>query len=83
MSGRRRCNIFEWVDPPICDRARLIILGLLRRLNKLESDINYKKMTFKILCTKEKVKSALSAKRETSQRIRKHMLREFIRGLVT
>ncbi|KAK1397578.1 hypothetical protein POM88_007441 [Heracleum sosnowskyi] len=40
-AGRRfmacdRCRYFRWVDGPLCERARLIILGLLRRINNLE-----------------------------------------------
>lgn len=39
--GRRfkscsKCGFFEWVDPPMCERARAIIPGLLRKLNRYE-----------------------------------------------
>ena len=33
------CNFFRWKDPEICERAKQIILGLIKRKNKLESDI--------------------------------------------
>lgn len=28
------CGSFEWLDPPMCDRAVQIIPGLLRRMNE-------------------------------------------------
>ncbi|KAG8378642.1 hypothetical protein BUALT_Bualt07G0006600 [Buddleja alternifolia] len=35
------CNYyFVWIDPPICTRARQIIPGLLRRVNRFEEDLN-------------------------------------------
>ncbi|PIN05649.1 DNA-(apurinic or apyrimidinic site) lyase [Handroanthus impetiginosus] len=30
--GGRQCGFFAWVDPPICARGTVIILGLLRKL---------------------------------------------------
>ena len=41
-AGRRfvsceRCRFFRWLDEPLCDRARSIIPGLLRKINKLEA----------------------------------------------
>lgn len=32
------CGFFDWVDPPKSDRVKEIILGLLRRSNKLEEE---------------------------------------------
>ena len=41
-AGRRfvsceRCRFFRWLDEPLCERARAIIPGLLRKINKLEA----------------------------------------------
>lgn len=33
------CNYFRWVDAPLCERARIIIPGLIRRINMLEGEI--------------------------------------------
>ncbi|GJZ83622.1 hypothetical protein Tco_0648795 [Tanacetum coccineum] len=35
----QRCIYFGWVDPPICQRAMLIIPGLLRARNRMEADM--------------------------------------------
>lgn len=40
-AGRRfyscdRCRFFRWLDGPLCERAQLIIPGLLRRIKYLE-----------------------------------------------
>lgn len=40
--GRRfvscsKCGFFDWVDPPMCERARAIIPGLLRKLNRYQA----------------------------------------------
>ena len=37
----RRCRFFSWVDPPLCDRARVIIPGLVRRINALEAETQH------------------------------------------
>ncbi|GJU03537.1 hypothetical protein Tco_1113875, partial [Tanacetum coccineum] len=34
------CPIFSWVDPPMCARAMVIIPGLLRSRNALQSSLN-------------------------------------------
>lgn len=34
----RRCGFFNWLDPPLCDRARVIILGLIKKINRLEAE---------------------------------------------
>ncbi|KAK4427179.1 hypothetical protein Salat_1486800 [Sesamum alatum] len=31
------CDSFCWVDPPMCERSKVVIPGLLRRLDALES----------------------------------------------
>ncbi|KAK4400195.1 hypothetical protein Sango_1125600 [Sesamum angolense] len=36
---RGGCRFFAWEDPPICQRARTIIPGLLRRINGLEGEV--------------------------------------------
>ncbi|KAK6137742.1 hypothetical protein DH2020_028494 [Rehmannia glutinosa] len=36
--GRGGCRLFEWEDPPMCHRAKAIIPGLLRKINKLEGE---------------------------------------------
>ncbi|KAL3844633.1 hypothetical protein ACJIZ3_002036 [Penstemon smallii] len=33
-----RCRYFEWVDPPMCDRSRIIIPGLLSRVNHAQAE---------------------------------------------
>lgn len=33
------CNYFRWVDGPLCERARIIIPELIRRINALEGEI--------------------------------------------
>ncbi|WOH13887.1 hypothetical protein DCAR_0933400 [Daucus carota subsp. sativus] len=33
------CNYFRWVDGPLCERARMIIPGLIRRINVLEGEV--------------------------------------------
>ncbi|GJV85981.1 zinc finger, GRF-type containing protein [Tanacetum coccineum] len=35
----QRCIYFHWLDPPICQRAMLIISGLLRARNRMEADM--------------------------------------------
>ncbi|XP_074378300.1 uncharacterized protein LOC141719829 [Apium graveolens] len=32
------CNFHLWFDPPMCQRSRMIIPGLLRRIEKLEEE---------------------------------------------
>ncbi|KAL8053324.1 hypothetical protein ABFX02_05G063400 [Erythranthe guttata] len=36
------CNYFVWTDPPMCERSRQIIPGLLRRINKQEEEMKKK-----------------------------------------
>lgn len=33
----RGCGFHEWLDPPMCSRAKHIIPGLLKKVNTLES----------------------------------------------
>ncbi|KAK6140688.1 hypothetical protein DH2020_025570 [Rehmannia glutinosa] len=33
------CCYFVWIDPPMCTRARQIIPGLLKKVNKLENNL--------------------------------------------
>nr|GEV64901.1 RNA-directed DNA polymerase, eukaryota, reverse transcriptase zinc-binding domain protein [Tanacetum cinerariifolium] len=35
----QRCSYFHWLDPPMCQRAMLIIPGLLRARNMMEADM--------------------------------------------
>ncbi|GFP88182.1 hypothetical protein PHJA_000961900 [Phtheirospermum japonicum] len=35
---------FSWIDPPICARARQIIPGLLKRVNRLEGDLGRREL---------------------------------------
>ncbi|KAG8386349.1 hypothetical protein BUALT_Bualt03G0139600 [Buddleja alternifolia] len=37
------CNFFEFTNPPMCERSRQIIPGLLRRVNRLEHELGEKK----------------------------------------
>ncbi|PON84759.1 hypothetical protein TorRG33x02_194630 [Trema orientale] len=38
-NGNGGCRVFSWCDPPICDRAKVLIPGLLNKTRKLESKI--------------------------------------------
>ncbi|XP_012827969.1 PREDICTED: uncharacterized protein LOC105949220 [Erythranthe guttata] len=33
------CKYYVWIDPPMCDRSRNIIPGLLRNINKYEDEL--------------------------------------------
>ena len=33
------CGFFCWYDPPICERSKKVIPGLLRRIRELESRV--------------------------------------------
>ncbi|GKC67013.1 hypothetical protein Tco_1099611 [Tanacetum coccineum] len=35
----QRCIYFGWLDPPMCQRALMIIPGFLRARNRLEADM--------------------------------------------
>ena len=35
--GSGGCRYFQWVDAPLCNRAKVVIPGLLRRLNAMEA----------------------------------------------
>nr|GMD98078.1 DNA topoisomerase [Ipomoea batatas] len=37
--GLKNCSFFEWFDPPMCSRSKMIIPGLLKRINKNEQEI--------------------------------------------
>ena len=32
------CGFFQWVDAPLCNRAKVVIPGLLRRLRTMEAE---------------------------------------------
>ncbi|KAL5577050.1 hypothetical protein UlMin_018749 [Ulmus minor] len=34
--GEVKCGFFRWYDPPICARSKMVIPGLLRRIQELE-----------------------------------------------
>ncbi|KAJ9546725.1 hypothetical protein OSB04_006058, partial [Centaurea solstitialis] len=34
----RNCGFIEWLDPALCERAKMIIPGLIRSKNKLEEE---------------------------------------------
>lgn len=38
MEGSGGCRYFQWVDAPLCNRAQIIIPGLLRRLKAMEAN---------------------------------------------
>ncbi|KAH7843898.1 hypothetical protein Vadar_022068 [Vaccinium darrowii] len=38
------CDDFVWIDPAMCARSKQIIPGLLRRINKAESEIETAKL---------------------------------------
>nr|KAJ0184682.1 hypothetical protein LSAT_V11C900500970 [Lactuca sativa] len=31
------CRFIGWVDPPMCERSKVIILGLLRNINRMQA----------------------------------------------
>ncbi|XP_021833751.1 uncharacterized protein LOC110773532 [Prunus avium] len=35
---RRGCAFFEWYDPQVCERSKIVICGLLKRLRKEEEE---------------------------------------------
>ncbi|KAG8377561.1 hypothetical protein BUALT_Bualt08G0045900 [Buddleja alternifolia] len=37
--GRSGCTFFDWYDPPMCARAKVLIPGLLRKINGLEKQV--------------------------------------------
>ncbi|KAI8574204.1 hypothetical protein RHMOL_Rhmol01G0336600 [Rhododendron molle] len=37
------CGYFVWVDPPMCERSKVVIFGLLRSLSKHEAVIKREK----------------------------------------
>ncbi|KAH7842373.1 hypothetical protein Vadar_004542 [Vaccinium darrowii] len=37
------CGYFMWVDAPMCDRARVVIPGLLRSIGRLEAQVRREK----------------------------------------
>ena len=43
MQGNLGCNFFGWYDPPICNRARQVIPGLLRKVDLLEKKVEAQK----------------------------------------
>ncbi|GFP83383.1 hypothetical protein PHJA_000481700 [Phtheirospermum japonicum] len=40
---------FSWIDPLICARARQIVPGLLKRVNRLEGDLGRRNFREKLL----------------------------------
>lgn len=57
-AGRRfiscdRCRYFRWLDAPLCERARIIIPGLLRRINHLESLQSEAEFGRTVVCSNE------------------------------
>ena len=32
----QRCQFFQWVDPPVLERSRQAIVGLLRKIDRME-----------------------------------------------
>ncbi|RAL45734.1 hypothetical protein DM860_009598 [Cuscuta australis] len=36
--GWRKCNMWDWIDPPMCDRAIKIIPSLLKTINAAEEE---------------------------------------------
>lgn len=54
VNGRRGCKYFRWVDPPVCDRGHVFIMGLIRRIERTEEELE--KMM--VLQEKEKKKTS-------------------------
>nr|XP_027093790.1 uncharacterized protein LOC113714196 [Coffea arabica] len=46
-----RYSYFEWVDEPICPRGRVLIPGLLKKINKMEEQVERTRKREKILIT--------------------------------
>ncbi|KAL8547073.1 hypothetical protein ACS0TY_006701 [Phlomoides rotata] len=46
------CTFFKWVDTPLCDRAKQIIPGLLRRINEQKATIQ--NLEFELVKLEEK-----------------------------
>ncbi|CAH9142906.1 unnamed protein product [Cuscuta epithymum] len=50
------CNMFEWIDAEMCPRSKVIIPGLLRKINKLQllleekNAMPQKKKIWTVLC---------------------------------
>ncbi|GER50502.1 GRF zinc finger containing protein [Striga asiatica] len=38
------CDFFDWYDPPMCRRSKMIIPGLLRKMNEREAEIEMLKL---------------------------------------
>ncbi|RAL43648.1 hypothetical protein DM860_017504 [Cuscuta australis] len=38
-NGTRKCCSWEWLDPPICDRAKKLIPGLLKKSSAKDEEI--------------------------------------------
>ncbi|CAL8120013.1 unnamed protein product [Prunus armeniaca] len=34
----RGCSFFEWYDPRVCERSKIVICGLFKRLKKQEEE---------------------------------------------
>ncbi|KAF7146750.1 hypothetical protein RHSIM_Rhsim04G0160000 [Rhododendron simsii] len=45
----KKCNDFEWLDPPMCKRSMQIIPGLLKMRTKMEEEISRRKNKEKML----------------------------------
>ena len=39
VNGVRGCNYFRWIDPPLSNRAGVVICGLLRRIKANEREL--------------------------------------------
>ncbi|RAL45779.1 hypothetical protein DM860_009643 [Cuscuta australis] len=46
-NGTQKCRYWEWLDPPICDRAKKIIPGLLKKSNAKDEEIKFLKKRIK------------------------------------
>ncbi|GER56895.1 GRF zinc finger containing protein [Striga asiatica] len=44
MLELRGCDFFDWYDPPMCRRSKIIIPGLLRKMNEREVEIKKLKL---------------------------------------
>ncbi|CAH9137507.1 unnamed protein product [Cuscuta epithymum] len=53
------CNMFEWLDEEICYRSKMIIPGLLRKINRLEAELADEKAREKGLSKKQMFWSVL------------------------
>ncbi|CAL2274372.1 unnamed protein product [Prunus armeniaca] len=46
---KKGCGYFDWFDPQMCARSKMIIHGLLNRINKVNDELKSSRMREKLL----------------------------------